>query len=358
MPSHTVRVLCEARSQSRSVRDAATGEVPFFWRGSSVVIQLGLTDNGAHLLRAGVGTLIVEVKALNASSADDSLMRKEFVAADCDATFTAADWAGGTKQLLAAAFTLGEAALPPATYRLIIRHVAADSSEMTYLSAELRILDPQSGSEGIAAPPVAWSYLEALPVLRCDADQTLTTAQKAQAFENLGVTLTGPTAITLPTSGMLISEAYGDSRYGRCWANGHISTVALNSTTLADVAGMTVSDILPVGKYLVEISFSAYSDPTGNLKWALASSGVITTQSENRATWFIGTEAGSGVKTVANWPSGTAWTAGGGTNHAHRIVGVLNLTAAGNLRFQAAKNASGGSNSQIYDGSIVIRKIA
>jgi len=186
MPSHTVRVLCEARSQSRSVRDAATGEVPFFWRGSSVVMQLGLVDNGQHLLRAGVGTIIVEVKALNATSADDSLMRKDYAAAACDATFVAADWAGGSKQLLAAAFTLAEAAIPAGTYRLIVRHVAPDDSEMTYLSAELRVLDPQSGSEGIDAPPVAWSYLEALPVLRADIDQTLTAGQRAQFAENLG----------------------------------------------------------------------------------------------------------------------------------------------------------------------------
>lgn len=188
MPSHTVRVLCEARSQSRSVRDAATGEVPFFWRGSSVVMQLGLTDNGQHLLRAGVGTIIVEVKALDATSADDSLMRKEYAAADCDATFLAADWAGGAKQLLAAAFTLAEAAILPGTYRLIVRHVAPDSTEMTYLSTELRVLDPQSGSEGIDAPPVAWSYLEALPVVRADVNQSLTAAQKARVLRNLDLT--------------------------------------------------------------------------------------------------------------------------------------------------------------------------
>jgi hypothetical protein len=186
MPSHTVRVLCEARSQSRSVRDAATGEVPFFWRGSSVVMQLGLVDNGQHLLRAGVGTIIVEVKSLSATSADDSLMRKEFAAAACDATFVAADWTGGAKQLLAASFTLAEAAIIAGTYRLIIRHVAPDESEMTYLSAELRVVDPQAGSEGIDAPPVAWSYLEALPVVRTDITQTLSDAQKSRARGNIG----------------------------------------------------------------------------------------------------------------------------------------------------------------------------
>ncbi len=187
MPSHIVRVLCEARSQSRTVRDAATGERPFLWRGSSVVFQLGLADNGAHLVSAGIGQIIVEVKALKATSADDCLMRKVFLAADCDGTFTGTHWEGGAKQLLAADFDLAEAAIPADTYRLIVRHVADDDTEMTFLSTEFAVLDPQSGSEGIDAPPVAWSYLEALPVVRPDIDQTFSDAQIARVLRNLGL---------------------------------------------------------------------------------------------------------------------------------------------------------------------------
>ncbi|MEK7952786.1 glycosyl hydrolase family 28-related protein [Luteolibacter soli] len=187
MPSHIIRILCEARSQSRTVRDAATQEAPFAWRGSDLAFQLALTDNGQHLLAAGVGTIIVEVKSLNATSADDSLMRKEFDADDCDETFVAGDWAGGAKQLLAATFTKAEAALAQDSYRFIVRHVADDGSEMTYISAEFRLLDPQSGSEGLDAPPVAWSYLEGLPVIRPDIPQSLTGGQKEQALANLGL---------------------------------------------------------------------------------------------------------------------------------------------------------------------------
>lgn len=194
MPSQIVRILCEARSQSRTVVDAVTGERPFLWRGSSLIFQLGLVDNGQHLLRPAVGTIIVEVKRLGATSADPALMRKEFVAADCDATFAAADWAGGSKQLLAASFTATEAALFPGIYRLIVRHEGGDGSILTHLSAEFGIIDPQSGSEAIDAPPVAWSYLEALPVVRTDIPQTLSPTQKAQARANIGADSVGGAA--------------------------------------------------------------------------------------------------------------------------------------------------------------------
>ena len=200
MPSQIVRILCEARSQSRTIRDSVTGERPFLWRGSSIIFQLGLTDNGQHLLRAVVGTIIVEVKRLDATSADDSLMRKEFVAADCDATFTAADWTGGAKQLLAASFTVEESALYPGVYRLIVRHEGSDGTALTHLSAEFAVLDPQSGSEGIDAPPVAWTYLDALPVVRADIAQSLSDPQKAQARANIGAGETTTAAIVTALS--------------------------------------------------------------------------------------------------------------------------------------------------------------
>lgn len=251
MPSHTVRVLCEARSQSRSVRDAATGEVPFFWRGSSVVMQLGLADNGAHLLRAGVGTIIVEVKPLGATSADDSLMRAEFVAADCDATFVAADWQGGSKQLLAAAFSLEDAAIAAGTYRLIVRHIAPDESEMTYLSAELRVLDPQSGSEGIDAPPVAWSYLEALPVVRTDIVQSLTEPQKTRARENIGADNVSADNVSVAAALMTASES-STTREGLRLADQEVADALTWQpyTTAKIIAGSAPIRVLVVGDSL------------------------------------------------------------------------------------------------------------
>ena len=261
MPSHTVRVLCEARSQSRSVRDAATGEVPFFWRGSSVVMQLGLADNGQHLLEAGVGTIIVEVKALSALSVDDSLMRKEFLAAACDDTFVAADWAGGAKQLLAASFTLAEAAIAAGTYRLIVRHIAPDDSEMTYLSAELRVVDPQAGSEGIDAPPVAWSYLEALPVVRVDIDQSLTAPEKARGLRNLGVN--GFPDLNVADYGLpLDGTSLCNTAFEDCFTDG----LARGIKTINVPAGNFVLNtlVIPPGFHLIGAA------PSGATAWTLA----------------------------------------------------------------------------------------
>jgi hypothetical protein len=185
MPSAVVRLLCEARNPSRSVRDAATLAAPFFWRGDSVRFELGLADAGAFLAAAAVGTLVVEVKALHAIASDDSFMRKVFGTADCDATFTGADWPGGAKQLLAAEFSVDESAIPAGTYRLIVRNEASDDSVLTYLSTELRVLEPQSGSAGIDPPPIAWDYLDSVPVVRTDVDQDLSDVAVAQALENL-----------------------------------------------------------------------------------------------------------------------------------------------------------------------------
>ncbi|MCW1917072.1 hypothetical protein OJ996_26015 [Luteolibacter sp. GHJ8] len=196
MPSAVVRLLCEARSSSRTVRDAATQERPFYWRGSSVAFQLALTDRGAHLLAAGVGSIIVEVKRLDAFPLDDSLMRKEFVEGDCDAAFTAADWDGGNKALLTATFTVNEAAILPGTYRLIVTHEDPEGNVNIHLSSELAVLDPQTGSEGIDPPPVAWTYLDSVPMVRTDSDQNLSDAQSLQALENL--------RLRSPTSGLRI----------------------------------------------------------------------------------------------------------------------------------------------------------
>ncbi|QJE95214.1 hypothetical protein [Luteolibacter luteus] len=186
MPSAVVRLLCESRDASRTVRDATTEQRPFYWRGSSVKFQLALADGGAFLLAADVGEIIVEVKKLTALALDDSLMRKTFVAGDCDDTFTSGNWGGGSKQLLEASFTVNEAAILPGTYRLIVRHVATDGQENVYLSSELQVIDPQSGSEGIDPPPVAWTYLDSVPVVMT-IPQALNGPQRQQVLANLGL---------------------------------------------------------------------------------------------------------------------------------------------------------------------------
>lgn len=153
MSAHTVRLLCESRSQKRQVLDVATGEIPFWWRGSDLQIQLALTDGGVFLLKEDITTLNVEVKALDAGPDDPVLMIKTIAGSACDALFSPATWAGGTRQLCTATFTDAEAALVPGRYRIIVRHEDAGGLKQTFLSAEIRVLEDQAESVSISAPP-------------------------------------------------------------------------------------------------------------------------------------------------------------------------------------------------------------
>jgi hypothetical protein len=162
---HLIRFLAEAKAPLRNITDAVTGQRIFWWRGSDITLELALTQNGQHLLAADIGTLIVEVKTLLASPSDAALMRKEYGSADCDATFTAASWATGSKALLTAEFTDAEAALPPGHYRIIIRHEDPDGLKNTYASSEIEVIEDHSESSSLSAPPTPgseyWNKTEA-----------------------------------------------------------------------------------------------------------------------------------------------------------------------------------------------------
>jgi len=80
-------------------------------------------------------------------------MRKEYGSADCDATFTAASWANGSKALLTAEFTDAEAALPPGHYRIIIRHEDPAGLKNTYASSEIEVIEDHSESSSLSSPP-------------------------------------------------------------------------------------------------------------------------------------------------------------------------------------------------------------
>ncbi|MDB6078759.1 MAG: hydrolase family protein [Akkermansiaceae bacterium] len=153
MARKIVRLLGESQNTSRTVRDTNTAERPFWWAGSDLSIQLAISDHGAFVLAAQIATLIVEVKALDAGPLTASLMRKTYGAADCDASFTAADWPSSLKQLVTASFTAAEAALPPGSYRLIVRAEDGSGLKNTYLSTEIAVVEDYSESESIIAPP-------------------------------------------------------------------------------------------------------------------------------------------------------------------------------------------------------------
>jgi hypothetical protein len=154
MPSNRIRILCESKNASQIVKDALTAEFPFFWRGSDITFEIACADFGKHLIATGIGLLIIEVKALNAIPSDPALMRATLGAADCDSSFTAADWAGGAKALATVTFTAAAAALEPGTYRLIVRHEDPSGKRNTYISSQIRVIEDHSESESIAAPPI------------------------------------------------------------------------------------------------------------------------------------------------------------------------------------------------------------
>lgn len=162
---HRVRFLAESKLPLRNITDALTGQRIFWWRGSDVRFEIAVTDNGQHLLAGDIGTLIVEVKNLTAGPSDAAVMRKEFGEADCDATFTAADWNGGVKALLFADFTDAEAALAPGHYRIIVRHEDPAGLKNTYCSSEIEVIEDHSESSSLAAPPTPgseyWNKTEA-----------------------------------------------------------------------------------------------------------------------------------------------------------------------------------------------------
>ncbi len=162
---HRVRFLAESKLPLRNITDALTGQRIFWWRGSDVRFEIAVTDNGQHLLAGDIGTLIVEVKNLTAGPSDAAVMRKEFGEADCDATFTAADWNGGVKALLFADFTDAEAALAPGHYRIIVRHEDPAGLKNTYCSSEIEVIEDHSESSSLSAPPTPgseyWNKTEA-----------------------------------------------------------------------------------------------------------------------------------------------------------------------------------------------------
>ncbi|RYD80391.1 MAG: SGNH/GDSL hydrolase family protein, partial [Verrucomicrobiaceae bacterium] len=236
------------------------------------------------------------------------------------------DWHGGSKQLLAAAFTKAEAALPANSYRFIVRHIAPDDSEMTYISAEFRLLDPQSGSEGLEAPPVAWSYLDALPVLRCDTSQPLSEAQKQQGRENLGL----GTGITTRLAAVVVSKSGARTEYVASENTDDARGLALTSAIQSMTVGQTLicspgdyymaqTNLLLVGActyiwnganlYINNASASSRSGRETVLDIALFTSG-FTTGPTSVSNWkFIGplTLNGGGISNRRGlWPIGTS----------------------------------------------------
>lgn len=151
--NHPVRLLCESTNPLRNIADATTSARPFWWRGSSVSLSIALASAGAFLTSADIGTIIIEVKAANATESDSNFIRITAGADDCDAGFTADDWAAGTGALLTTIIPYDDAALAAGSYQIIVRHESLDGSRDTYLRTTIDVQDDASESESIATPP-------------------------------------------------------------------------------------------------------------------------------------------------------------------------------------------------------------
>lgn len=153
MAAHTIRILGESKDSAFNVRDAATLQPPFYWRGNDVRLECALLTNGVFLTSSEIGTITVVVKALNAGPDDSPLMLRTISAGDCDPLFSAAKWTAGTGQLFVASWTRAEAALAAGDYALVISHDDASGNRSTHLRTKLTVREDQHDSISLSAPP-------------------------------------------------------------------------------------------------------------------------------------------------------------------------------------------------------------
>ena len=154
MPAHTIRVLCDSKHTSAVVADANTNEPLFWWRGNDLRVELALSDFGAFLLAADVGTITVVVKNSGDGPDDSPLMIETIGAADCDAGFVGSQWIAKTGELCVAEWTRAEAALDAGDYRIIVSHDDGAGKRSTFLSSKITVLEDHHDSVSLSAPPL------------------------------------------------------------------------------------------------------------------------------------------------------------------------------------------------------------
>lgn len=153
MPAHTIRVLCDSKNTSAVVADANTKEPLFWWRGNDLRIELALSDFGAFLLAADIGTITVVVKNSGDGPSDSPLMIETIGAGDCDAGFVGSQWIAKTGELCVAEWTREEAALDAGTYHIIVSHDDGTGKRNTFLSSKIIVKEDGHDSISLSAPP-------------------------------------------------------------------------------------------------------------------------------------------------------------------------------------------------------------
>lgn len=202
MPAHPLRFLAESKDASRDLRDAITGSALFWWSGVDLSLRIALSDYETFLLAAGVGTIAIEIKTHTADAADFNLFRAEFGSADCDNTFTAADWDGGGKALLTALVPKEAIPFAPGRYRLIVTH-EKDGIANVYASTTVLIVASQSAYDGVQPPPQPGAWLD-----RYDIYPKLVLDHPPRSIDTIAITTSDPTPFSLPDLNGLIGETF------------------------------------------------------------------------------------------------------------------------------------------------------
>lgn len=153
MPSHTIRALAESKNNSDQVKDTFNNKDLFWWRGSSVKLEVALTTRGQFLTASDIGTLTVVVKDSSATQDDPALMIKELTSDQCNPHFDSSVWQDGKGALATFEWTKEEASLAAGTYVIIITNDDQEGNRDTYLHAQIKVEEDQHDSTALSNPP-------------------------------------------------------------------------------------------------------------------------------------------------------------------------------------------------------------
>lgn len=187
----TRRLRCQAQTDSFT-----SGYSLEFWRGSALVVQLGIFDGNNVADLSDVASVTLRVKDSRTDTSGVSLMSQTIENGDFEAA-TSAQWTAGTHQHVVMEFSNAECNLDPGSEKKELWYVVTallGSGDIVTIATGKAIVY-EDNSENTGTPPENpdnyFNAEEALGMIaanavRFSAAQTLTTAQKLQAAANLG----------------------------------------------------------------------------------------------------------------------------------------------------------------------------
>lgn len=169
MSANTIRTLLTEKGRSRKVLDHNTGETPFWSRGDDLEIEVGLCNqDGSFLAAADVGDLEIVIRENSEDEEAPKRMVANLTQADCDPSFTAADWELGGA-LFTVSWDRDEAALEVPSgkssqrYLCYVAHIDDANKRTTYGAFEIEVrLAPRAAPTLTPPPPFdrAADYLD------------------------------------------------------------------------------------------------------------------------------------------------------------------------------------------------------